>query len=155
MITIDELQRNVESAMRMSLQDIEKDYSEMLSFLRSKAPKSGRIYKFGGVTTIAERNKMIKDAVWRIIADNYDWTLTLKENNDYLKMIGIEVSDRTLYSFCKEYNIPTNVSRLYNDSQMMAQYDDTLSLRANHKKLLALGYKISLGKLSQLRNTHT
>lgn len=153
-ITIDELQRNVECAMRLSIEDIEEDYSEMLSFLRSKAPKSGRIYKFGGVTTIAERNKMIKDAVWRIIADNYDWTLTPKENNDYLKMIGIEVSDRTLYSFCKEYNIPTNVSRLYNDSQMMAQYDDTLSLRANHKKLLALGYKISLGKLSKLRNTH-
>ena len=96
-ITIDELQRNVECAMRLSIEDIEKDYSEMLSFLRSKAPKSGRIYKFGGVTTIAERNKMIKDAVWRIIADNYDWTLTPKENNDYLKMIGIEVSDRTLY----------------------------------------------------------
>ena len=153
-ITIDELQRNVECAMRLSIEDIEKDYSEMLSFLRSKAPKSGRIYKFGGVTTIAERNKMIKDAVWRIIADNYDWTLTPKENNDYLKMIGIEVSDRTLYSFCKEYNIPTNVSRLYNDSQMIAQYDDTLSLRANHKKLLALGYKISLGKLSKLRSTH-
>lgn len=153
-ITIDELQRNVECAMRLSIEDIEKDYSKMLSFLRSKAPKSGRIYKFGGVTTIAERNKMIKDAVWRIIADNYDWTLTPKENNDYLKMIGIEVSDRTLYSFCKEYNIPTNLSKLYNDSQMMAQYDDTLSLRDNHKKLLALGYKISLGKLSKLRNTH-
>lgn len=153
-ITIDELQRNIECAMRLSIEDIEKDYSEMLSFLRSKAPKSGRIYKFGGVTTIAERNKMIKNAVWRIIADNYDWTLTPKENNDYLKMIGIDVSERTLYNFCQEYNIPTNVSKLCYDSQMMEQYDDTLSLRANHKKLLALGYKISLGKLSKLRSTH-
>ena len=153
-ITIDELQRNVECAMRLSIEDIEKDYSEMLSFLRSKAPKSGRIYKFGGVTTIAERNKMIKNAVWRIIADNYDWTLTPKENNDYLKMIGIDVSERTLYNFCQEYNIPTNVSKLCYDSQMMEQYDDTLSLRANHKKLLALGYKISLGKLCKLRSTH-
>lgn len=153
-ITIDELQRNVECAMRLNIEDIEKDYSEMLSFLRSKAPKSGRIYKFGGVTSIAERNKMIKNAVWRIIADNYDWTLTPKENNDYLKMIGIDVSERTLYNFCQEYNIPTNVSKLCYDSQMMEQYDDTLSLRANHKKLLALGYKISLGKLSKLRSTH-
>lgn len=153
-ITIDELQRNVESAMRMSLQDIETEYSDTLTYLRSKTPKSGRIYKFKGVTTLAERNKAIKAVRWQIISDNYDWTLTPRENYDYLQMIGIDVSERTLYNFCQEYNIPTNVSKLCYDSQMMEQYDDTLSLRANHKKLLALGYKISLGKLSKLRSTH-
>lgn len=154
-ITIDELQHNVESAMRMSLQDIETEYSDTLTYLRSKAPKSGRIYKFKGVTTLAERNKAIKAIRWQIISDNYDWTLTPRENYDYLQMIGITVSIDTIYRFCKEYEIPTNVSQKYKDSQMIAQYDDTLSLRANHKKLLALGYKISLGKLSKLRNTHT
>lgn len=153
-ITIDELQRNVECAMRLRIEDIEKDYSEMLSFLRSKAPKSGRIYKFKGVTTLAERNKAIKAIRWQIISDNYDWTLTPRENYDYLQMIGITVSIDTIYRFCKEYEIPTNVSQKYKDSQMMAQYDDTLSLRANHKKLLALGCKISLGKLCKLRSTH-
>lgn len=154
-ITIDELQRNVECAMRLSIEDIEQDYSEMLSFLRSKTPKSGKIYRFKGATTLAERNKAIKAVRWQIISDNYDWTLTPRENYDYLQMIGIDVSIDTIYRFCKEYNIPTNVSRLCYDSQMMKQYDDTLSLRANHKKLLSLGYKISLGKLSKLRSTHT
>mgnify|MGYP001772399628 CR=1 FL=1 len=152
-ITIDELQHDVESAMRMSLQDIETEYSDTLTYFRSKAPKSGRIYKFKGVTTLAERNKAIKAIRWQIISDNYDWTLTAREKYEYLQMIGITVSIDTIYRFCKEYEIPTNVSQKYKDSQMMAQYDDTLSLRANHKKLLALGYKISLGKLSKLRNT--
>lgn len=153
-ITIDELQRNVECAMRLSIEDIEQDYSEMLSFLRSKTPKSGRIYKFKGVTTLAERNHALKAVRWQIISDNYDWSITPRENYDYLQMIGVDVSIDTIYRFCKENEIPTNISRLYYNSQMMKQYDETLSLRDNLKKLQSLGYKISLGKLSKLRKTH-
>lgn len=153
-ITIEELQRNVEDAMRLSLEDIEADYKDMLAYLRSKKPKGGKIYRFGRATTTGERNRAIKAVRWREIADNYEWTLTPQENLENLQAMGIDASIATIYRYCKEHDIPTHAGKLYNDAMIMKQYDKTLSLRANHKKLQEQGIKISLGKLSKLRGTH-
>lgn len=153
-ITIEELKRNVEDAMRLSLEDIEADYKDMLAYLRSKKPKHGKIYRFGRATTTGERNKAIKAVRWREIADNYEWRLTPQENLENLQAIGIEVSIATIYRYCKEHDIPTHAGKLYNDAMIMKQYDKTLSLRANHKKLQEQGIKISLEKLRKLRGTH-
>lgn len=154
-ITIEELQRNVEDAMRLSLEDIEADYKDMLAYLRSKKPKHGKIYRFGRATTTGERNRAIKAVRWREIADNYEWTLTPQENLENLQAMGIDASIATLYRYCQENNIPTNAGKLYTDAMVMKQYDKTLSLRANHKKLQEQGIKISLEKLRKLRGTHT
>lgn len=153
-ITVEELQRNVEDAMRLSVEDIETDYKDMIVYLRSKKPKHGKIYRFGRVTTTAERNKAIKAVRWQEISDNYEWTLTPQENLHNLQAMGIDVSIATIYRYCKEHEIPTNVGKLHTDAQIMKMYDETLSLRANHKRLQEQGIKISLGKLSKLRGTH-
>lgn len=153
-ITVEELQRNVEDAMRLSLEEIEEEFAGMLATLRSKKPKHGKIYRFGRVTTAAERNKAIKAVRWQEISDNYEWTLTPQENLENLQAMGIDVSIATIYRYCKEHDIPTNVGKLHTDAQIMKMYNETLSLRANHKKLQEQGIKISLGKLSKLRGTH-
>lgn len=153
-ITIEELQRNIEDAMRLSLEDIKAEFAGMLVTLRSKKPKRGKIYRFGRATTTGERNKAIKAVRWQEISDNYEWTLTPQENLENLGAMGIDVSIATLYRYCQEKNIPTNAGKLYNDAQIMKQYDKTLSLRANHKKLKEQGIKISLEKLRKLRGTH-
>lgn len=154
-ITIEELQRNVEDAMRLSVEDIETDYQDMIAYLRSKKPKHGKIYRFGRATTTGERNRAIKAVRWREIADNYEWTLTPQENLENLQAMGISISIATLYRYCQENNIPTNAGKLYTDAMVMKQYDKTLSLRMNHKKLQEQGIKISLEKLRKLRGTHT
>lgn len=153
-ITIEELQRNVEDAMRLSLEEIEEEFAGMLATLRSKKPKHGKIYRFGRATTTAERNKSIKAVRWQEISDNYEWTLTPQENLENLQAMGIDVSIATIYRYCKKTDIPTNVGKLHTDAQIMKMYNETLSLRANHKRLQEQGIKISLGKLSKLRNTH-
>lgn len=126
----------------------------MLATLRSKKPKHGKIYRFGRVTTAAERNKAIKAVRWQEITDNYDWTQTPQENLKNLEAMGIDVGIATIYRYCKEHDIPTNAGKLYTDAMVMKMFDETLSLRANHKKLQEQGIKISLGKLSKLRGTH-
>lgn len=153
-ITIEELQRNVEDAMRLSLEEIEEEFADMLAYLRGKKPRHGKIYRFGRATTTGERNRAIRAVRWQEITDNYDWTQTPQENLKNLEAMGIDVSITTIYRYCKENKIPTNVGKLYTDAQIMKLYDETLSLRANHKRLQEQGIKISLGKLSKLRGTH-
>lgn len=153
-ITVEELQRNVEDTMRLSLEEIEEEFAGTLATLRGKKPKHGKIYRFGRVTTTAERNKAIKAVRWQEISDNYEWTLTPQENLENLQAMGIDVSIATIYRYCKEHEIPTNVGKLHTDAQIMKMYNETLSLRTNHKKLQEQGIKISLGKLCKLRGTH-
>lgn len=153
-ITVEELQRNVEDAMRLSVEEIETDYKDMIAYLRSRKPKHGKIYRFGRATTTAERNKAIRAVRWQEITDNYDWTITPQENLENLQVMGIDVSIATIYRYCKEHKIPTNAGKLCTDAMVIKMYDETLSLRANHKKLQEQGIKISLGKLSKLRGTH-
>lgn len=153
-ITIEELQRNVEDAMRLSVEEIETDYKDMIAYLRSRKPKHGKIYRFGRATTTGERNRAIRAVRWQEITDNYDWTITPQENLKNLQAMGIDVSIATIYRYCKEHDIPTNAGKLYTDAQITKMYDETLSLRMNHKKLQEQGIKISLGKLSKLRGTH-
>lgn len=153
-ITIEELQRNVEDAMRLSVEEIETDYKDMIAYLRSKKPKHGKIYRFGRATTTGERNRALKSVRWQEITDNYDWTMTPQENLKNLQAMGIDISIATIYRYCKEHDIPTNAGKFYTDAMVVKMYDETLSLRANHKKLQEQGIKISLGKLCKLRGTH-
>lgn len=146
-ITIDELVKNVKSAMNKTIDEIQKELSEYIGFLKSKRPKGGRIYKFKGVCSTGARNSLMKDVRWSMFAENYDCSLSVKENILAFKDIGIEVSERTLYRFCKVYGISTKGNK---SSDMMEHYDYRLSLRKNLLKLKDMGYKISLGKLRKL-----
>ena len=149
-ITVDELVKNVEWAMSKTIDEIEDDFSDTLEYLRSKAPKRGIIYRFKGSFDTATRNKLIKKVNWDIIEENYEDSLSVSDNCKYLNEIGILVSERTLYRFCKEKKISTKDERVDTDSEMMEEYNFSLSLRKNLEILKEKGYKISLGKLSKL-----
>lgn len=148
-ITIDELVKNVRSAMNKDIGEIEDELSDIIEYLKSKRPKFGRIYKFNGELGLGARNSLFKVVNWAMIAENYDCSLSIKENLKVLLEQNIRSSERTLYRFCKEYGIDPKGT---NDDMkmMMEHYDHSLSLRMNHKRMQEMGYKISLGKLGKL-----
>lgn len=146
-ITIDELVTNVKSAMNKDVEDIGQDLSESIGFLKSKSPKFGRIYKFKGIVGIGEKNSLIKEARWNQYAEYYDCALSVKENKKIMEEQCIRCSERTLYRFCEEYGINTKGE---DEKDIMEHYDHNLSLRKNLCVLRAMGYKVSLGKLSRL-----
>ena len=150
-ISIDELVRNVKCAMRKAVCDIENELSHMIKYLKSKRPKGGRIYKFQGQIGVGERNTLIKDIRWTLIAENYDCSFSLNNNIQMLKEMGIDVSQRTLYRFCKEYDISTKGEY---DKLLMRNYNHNFSLKRNLSMLVDMGFKISLGKLSKLVNEY-
>ena len=164
-ITVDELVKNVEWAMSKTIDEIEEDFSDTLEYLRSKAPKRGIIYKFPPkvfrkfdeeTEKYENRNNMtlvnsaIKDVIWGLIGEYYDLNLSVKENLSLLKENNINVSERTLYRFCKENGINTKGEKENIDSQMMEEYNFSLSIRENLEILKNKGYKISRGKLANL-----
>ena len=164
-ITVDELVKNVEWAMSKTIDEIEEDFSDTLEYLRSKAPKRGIIYKFPPkvfrkfdeeTEKYKNRNNMtlvnsaIKDVIWGLIGEYYDLNLSVKENLSLLKENNINVSERTLYRFCKENGINTKGEKENIDSQMMEEYNFSLSIRENLEILKNKGYKISRGKLANL-----
>jgi hypothetical protein len=151
-ITIDELVKNVETVMIKDIGEIEKDLSEIIEYLKSKRPKGGRIYKFNGKTEVGERNTIIKNVRWTMIAENYDCFYSLKNNIQILKTMGIDVSDRTLHRFCDEYDISTKGEY---DKILMKYYNFKFSQRRNLAMLTEMGFKISLGKLNKLVKQYT
>ena len=146
-ITIDELVKNVKCAMEKNVSEIEDGLSDMIKYLKSKRPKFGRIYKFQGVIGVGERNTLIKDVRWTLIAEYYDCSISLKGNVQVLKAIGVDVSEKTLQRFCKKYGISTKGDY---DKVIMVNYNFNFPLRRNHSMLIDMGFKVSLGKLSKL-----
>ena len=148
-LSIDCLVKNVERAMEMDIPEIEAMYSENLAYLKSKAPKSGIILKSGVTEDLADRNSVLKSIRWNLIGDYYDRNKSVKENLALIKDNLFEVSERTLYRYCKEKGIKTDKTKL-SDDELADLIDPTLSLRNNLANLSREGYRCDRNRLSRI-----
>lgn len=139
-LSIDCLVKNVEAALRLKISDIEDQYSKNLEYLRGR--KKGKyIFKSGEYQSKGD----LKAVVWSKISDKYDPSKSLKEN---LKIINEEVniSERTLYNFCKERGIKTNQAKV-TDEELLDMIDPEKSIRANIESLRNEGYKVKYDRV--------
>lgn len=156
-ITIDELAANVNSCMKHSVSEIERILADTIKYLKSRAPKRKRIYRWHGKCDVGMRNQFLKEDTWNRIAEAYDTSLSVKDN---LKMLndeyGLGIGKSTLYSFCKDNGIETvkdKTTKQTLDAEILMHYNGELSIRENIRILNELGYKISKSKLATLVKT--
>lgn len=95
----------------------------------------------------------MKTVNYALIEKIYDEKLSLQKNLEGFAECGIEISERTLYNYCKDKGISTG-------GDFVSYVDPNLSVRANIEKLSSMGFKIGKDKmaatLKELRGTeHT
>lgn len=140
-ITIDCLKRKVEIAFKKTPEELREEYEYILKNCPLKFVVNPKEILKQKVV-----NEAKKDIHWKEIKDNYNPSMSVKENLENLKTKGIKAGKSTLYKFCKELEIETNPE----DERIKAYYNSSLSLRKNLKALEEKGIKISIGKLSKL-----
>jgi len=148
-ITIDDLVKNVKSAMGKTLEEIKEEYSDLIDYLKSRCKKKV-IYKFKNFHEgIKNNHKLLKLNVWSVIKKNYDITKSVKENLEYLHSIGLSISERTLYNFITENNMKTDATKL-TDSEIVNLIDFNQSANYNYKKIKDAGHKIKKDRLFRI-----
>ena len=123
-IDIDCLVRNVKSAFKQSIEDIQQKYSAHIAYLQSQKPKGGMIYDVRGAKTASERNTKKKEIRWARYDRLYDINMSPKEN-----AILLGCSDKTMRRFCKKRGIPT--SNKVSDEDIRQKINLSLSIRGN------------------------
>lgn len=141
--------KNALMAFDMSIDDIKEMFSENIAYLKSKKPKSGIILK-KNVGDLAERNEYIKSIRYSLIDDVYDTNCTVSQNLEFINNNLFSICSKTLYNYCADRNIDTKLAKSNLDDEILGLYDCNLSIRKNLDSLKKMGYKISLGKLSNL-----
>jgi len=157
-LTIDCLVRNVENAMNLDIEDIKANYSDTINYLKSRKPKSGIIVKSNITATIADRNTLLKEIRWSLIADYYDSNLSVKENLINIKNNLFPISERTLYNFIKENGLKTDSSKV-SDEELKGLLDINISIRDNMAILKDSGIKVGNKRvmkiLKELKENYT
>ena len=102
----DYIKKNVERAFQLSLEDIKETYSENIDYLKSKAPKRGKIYRFKGLS-VSSRSSLIRDVNMTEIMGYYDTSKTVEENLEYLNSYGFSVCKQTLYNYLNKLGVST------------------------------------------------
>jgi hypothetical protein len=125
-IYIECLVRNVKSAFKLSVEEIEQKYREDIAYLRSKKPKHGIIYDVRGAKNQSERNTKEKEIRWTRYDRLYETSLSPKEN---AVLFGIDV--KTMRRYCKDRGIPT--SNKVSDEFIRQMINLSLSIRGNVK----------------------
>lgn len=148
-LTIDCLVRNVEVAMNMEMEDILRNYSETIKWLKTRKPKSGIILKGGVSFNVAERNRMLKNIRWTLIEDVYNPTLSVSENIDFINKNLFKVGKSTIYNFLKENGMKTDSGKV-SDSELMNLLDKNLSVRENLKLVKEQGIKVGKDRISKV-----
>jgi hypothetical protein len=129
-LNIDCLVRNVENAMKCTLDEIYNDYKEIIEELqRTRRPKYGIILKRGLVKTTAEYNEKLKEIRWRIVSQVYNTELTFNENLTYLNENIFPIKVRTLRDICKFYNIKISENITITDEEALEFIDVNMSER--------------------------
>ena len=148
-ITIDDLVKNVKSAMGKTLEEIKEEYSDLIDYLKSRSKKKV-IYKFKNFHEgIKDNQKLLKLNVWSVIKKNYDTTKSVEENLEYLNSIGLSISYRTLYRFLNENGMKTDSTKL-TDSEIVNLIDFNQSANYNYKKIKDAGHKIDRNRLLRI-----
>lgn len=100
-----------------------------------------------------ERSKMMADIrtgtkEWNyfLIDEYYNPDLTVQDNLDSLKKNGVEVSDDTLYRYCKDRGIVYKLT----DDDLRKLINPSLSVRKNLENIKGQGYKVGSKKVQKL-----
>lgn len=140
---------NAVRCFSLSIDDIKEMYSDNIEFLKSKKPKSGIILK-RNVGNLAERNSYLKSIRYNLIDDYFDCNCTVQENLEFIKSNLFQISEKTLYNYCKDRGIDTKRNKKNSDEEILSVYDSSLSIRKNIEVMKKLGIKVSIGKLQKL-----
>ena len=148
-LTIECLAKNVEWAMNKDIEDIKIDFSDTISYLKSKGPKKGIIYK--------NRAARSRQNTYALLDSYYNKDLSVVDNIIAIYNIyGYEVKKSTIYAYLNDRNIKDiKNTKNQNDDLILSVYDPTISLRKNHQYINEHICKVSLGKLSKLINKVT
>ena len=138
-LSIECLERNVETALQLEIKDIESMYSKNLDYLRKKN-KSRIILKSGEA-----RNEVMKEIKYSKIDQYYNKEKTIKENLELLPERW-KVSERTLYRYAKERGIKLKLS----EEEIKDYLNPKLSRRKNLENLKENGIKIKTSTLGRL-----
>lgn len=143
-ITIDCLKRKTEIAFKKSIEELREDYDYILKNCPLKFVVNPNV-----ILKQKAINEAKKEMNWKRIKENYNPSVSVKENLENLKASGIKVEKSTLYKFCKELGIETNPKETEN-KRILEIYDSSLSQRKNIELLKEKGIVISRWKLAQL-----
>ena len=144
-IDIECLARNVKSAFKQSIEDIQQKYSAHIVYLQSKKPRGGMIYDVRGVKTASERNTTMKEIRWARYDRLYDITLSPKEN-----AILLNCNEKTMRRFCHNRGIPT--SNKVSDEYIRQMVNLSLSIRGNINYFKeAEGIGLSKDRISRIK----
>ena len=148
-LDIDCLVKNVEAAMKLTVDEIEQQFSDNLKYLRGKSAKRGYIFKSGSTDNIGERNRIIKDINWADLYEKYNQNLTVMENLKNLQDQGYQISRASLYRFCSEKGIQVDQAKL-SDEELKELINPELSYRKNAEMIRELGYRVDDKRLKSL-----
>lgn len=88
----------------------------------------------------------MKTVDYTLIEKYYDEKLSKKENLEVLRQNGIEVSERTLYRYCKDKGIGDRLS----DEELRHLIDPMQTIIMNLETIKGKGYKISKDRISKI-----
>lgn len=88
----------------------------------------------------------MKTVNYTLIEKYYDERLSKKENLDLLRQKGIEVSERTLYRYCKDKGLGDRLS----DDELRHLIDPRQTIMQNLETIKGQGYKISKDRISKI-----
>ena len=139
----DYYERNAISAFDMSIDEIKKNYSEVINTIQTNKPSIVISDNFKNKKNAGEIHKLVRKNVNDEIKKNWDNNKSVEENRNNLKSLGIEVSERTLrrLGLGKKKNKEEKVKSLI---------DINLSVLGNQKLLKEKGINISRTKLSNI-----
>lgn len=144
-IDLDCLKRKVVGAFDKTPEELSKYCGYEIQYWSENRPN----LIFKARTSRATINETVRDVRYEEIANIYDTSLSVQENIS----AGVDVSERTLYRFCKAMGINPNPGKL-SAEVFMEQYDSSISQRQNKLHFEQLGYKVSLGKINSWYNNY-
>lgn len=148
-LNTDYIVKNAVRCFELSIDDIKSIYSDNISYLKSRKPKSGVILK-RNVGTLAERNTFLKSIRYTLIDDCFDCNCSISENLDYINENLFPICEKSLYTYCEDRGINTKQYKINADEEILSLYDANLSIRKNVENMNNLGIKISKSKLQRL-----
>lgn len=88
----------------------------------------------------------MKTVDYTLIEKYYDERLSKKENLEVLRQKGIEVSERTLYRYCKDKGLGDRLS----DDELRHLLNPRQTIMQNLETIKGQGYKISKDRISKI-----
>ena len=88
----------------------------------------------------------MKTVNYALIEKIYDERLSLQKNLEVFRQKGIEVSERTLYRYCKDKGISDRLG----DDELRHLIDPRQTIRQNLETIKGQGYRISKDRISKI-----